>query len=155
MRHGQWVGRRTLGQGVATIHRSHRDLTRCMDPPFVARGIFGMDVWSCVNVIGPEVERFLLRAIIDIGAHSLSLADSPRWAIRVVRFRMRRRIIASSLYQSRGSRWVRLTFRGTFSLSKLGLRIVRRRLGHALPKLGRAPISAKALACNQMAHVDI
>jgi len=44
---------------------------------------------SCINVSGLWLEH-VLRAIMDISARASSLADRPRWAIRVTRVRMRR-----------------------------------------------------------------
>src|SRR5690348_11495894 len=44
---------------------------------------------SCVNVFGFRLEH-VLRAIMDISAHAILLADRPRRAIRVTRVRTRR-----------------------------------------------------------------
>jgi hypothetical protein len=44
---------------------------------------------SCVNVFGLIVERSLLRASMDISAHSFSLAVRPVMAIWVTSSRMR------------------------------------------------------------------
>jgi hypothetical protein len=44
---------------------------------------------SCVNVFGLRLEH-VLRAIMDISAHAIFLADRPRRAVRVTRVRMRR-----------------------------------------------------------------
>jgi len=40
---------------------------------------------SCINVFGLNVERSVLRAIMGISAHSVSLADRPVTAIWVTR----------------------------------------------------------------------
>ena len=47
-------------------------------------------VRSCINVFGLSLERDVLRAIMDISARAISLADRPLWAIRVTSIRMRR-----------------------------------------------------------------
>src|SRR5713101_4877603 len=61
-----------------------------MDRPCVARGFWRWRGWSCANVSGLLVE-LLLRAMMDIRALPISLADRPVAAIWVTRSRMRRR----------------------------------------------------------------
>ena len=59
-----------------------------MDPPRVARKNIEAGVRSCTNVSGLELE-LMLRAIMEIRAHPISLATMPRRAIRVISSRMR------------------------------------------------------------------
>lgn len=49
------------------------------------------DVRSCINVSGLRLELVALRAIMDISARAISLADRPQGAIRVTSVRMRRK----------------------------------------------------------------
>src|SRR5215471_10156340 len=47
--------------------------------PCVARGFIDLlALRSCINVSGLRLERFVLRAIMDISAPAFSLADRPR-----------------------------------------------------------------------------
>src|SRR5215813_14666131 len=63
---------------------------------------------SCVNVFGLRLEHEL-RAIMDISAHAILLADRPRWAVRVTRVRTRREdrssIVVSSSRRTRRVRF--------------------------------------------------
>ena len=63
----------------AKIHRSPL-LPKCMDPPCVARENGEAGVRSCTNVSGLVLE-LLLRAIMEIRAHPISLATMPLRAI--------------------------------------------------------------------------
>jgi hypothetical protein len=64
---------------------------------------------SCINVFGFRLEH-VLRAIMDISAHAILLADMPHRAIRVTRVRTRREdrpsIVVSSLAKLGGERLV-------------------------------------------------
>src|ERR1700740_3147577 len=59
---------------------------------------------SCVNVFGFRLEH-VLRAIMDISAHAILLADRPHRAVRVTRVRTRREdrssIVVSSSRKTR------------------------------------------------------
>src|SRR5262245_24764638 len=48
------------------------------------------DMRSCINVSGLCLEHVVLRAIMDISARAISLADRPQWAIWVTSARKRR-----------------------------------------------------------------
>jgi hypothetical protein len=66
------------------------------------------DVRSCINVSGLRLEHFALRAIMDISARAISLADRPQLAIWVTSVRMRREDRSSiSFSSSRRPRQVR------------------------------------------------
>src|SRR6266851_5465378 len=58
-------------------------LTQCMVRRCVARGLRRAGgERSCINVSGLCLELVVLRAIMDISARAISLADRPQWAIR-------------------------------------------------------------------------
>src|SRR5262245_28181118 len=64
---------------------------KCMVRPCVARGL--RRVGGCAvlhQCIRPLIGAFELRAIMDISARAISLADRPQWAIRVTSVRKRR-----------------------------------------------------------------
>jgi hypothetical protein len=61
----------------------------CMVRPCVARVFDALDLGSCMHVSGLVLER-LLRAIMDISAHSISLADRPHRAKRTTSIRVHR-----------------------------------------------------------------
>src|SRR5262249_53297918 len=58
------------------------------------------DVRSCINVSGLGLEPFVLRAIMDISARAISLADRPQRAIWVTSVRMRREDRSSISFSS-------------------------------------------------------
>src|SRR5260221_10714196 len=58
---------------------------------------------SCVNVFGLRLEH-VLRAIMDISAHAISLADRLRRAFRVTSVRTRREDRSSIIISSPGDR---------------------------------------------------
>jgi hypothetical protein len=80
-REGCKTRRRPPRASAATVclHCREQPMTRCMVRPSVARGFHRSGgIGSRINVSGLRLERFVLRAIMDISAPAFSLPDRPR-----------------------------------------------------------------------------
>src|SRR5262245_65363856 len=84
--------------------------------PCVARGLLDLADVVLHQCIRPLVGARVLRAIVDISARAVSLADRPQWAIWVTSVRMRREDRSSISFfilsqTSAGKTFVRLAMR--------------------------------------------